>query len=260
MKKNYQRFLGKNTCFPLHKFRHLPKQCRQALLHILYPPICLHCREPLDEGSTLFCHHCHQILELICPQERCPYCFSSEYSPKQLVCSECSRHAPILNRIAAAFDFVGPAADLVRTMKYGNRSYLAKGAAAFMAAQLVRLNWPLPDIIIPVPIPLTRWIQRGYNQSFLLAESLAELLDRPVQQALHRSSGDYSQAGLRRCQRILLSSQSFELVKEQKLQDKCLLLIDDVITTGSTLRSCAQVLLDEYPGSIYGLTLCRAIK
>lgn len=162
--------------------------------------------------------------------------------------------------MAAAFDYVGPAATLVKRMKYSDKSYLAEGLAGYLAGQYLNLNWPLPDVIVPVPIAFTHWIQRGYNQSQLLAQHLARVLDCPVQEALKRKSGDYSQAGLTRKQRMELNGNRILLKKDQNLQDKCILLIDDVATTGSTLRKCAEVLMEDCPASIYGLTVCRSIK
>lgn len=236
------------------------KHCSKALLYLVFPPICLHCGDPIEEKSLIFCCDCLGRLEPIDPLERCPYCFSADFYLEKKVCPECFRCTPLLNRIAAAFDYIGPAADLVKEMKYGNRPYLAKGAAAYMAAQFYRLDWPTPDYIIPVPLPLTRWIQRGYNQSHLLAESLSKFLNRPLLNGLHRICGDFSQAGLSREQRMALSPSSFRFTKKVNLEDKCLLLVDDVMTTGSTLRCCAEILLEECPKSIYGLTVCRAIK
>jgi predicted amidophosphoribosyltransferase len=82
----------------------------------------------------------------------------------------------------------------------------------------------------------------------------------PVIPALRRRSGDYSQAGLNQAQRLQLTGSNFELKKGHQFHDKKILLIDDVLTTGSTLRKCAEQLYATYPSNIYGLTFCRAIK
>ena len=67
--------------------------------------------------------------------------------------------------IAAAFDYVGPAASLVKKLKYGNQPYLVKGMAGYLVAQFNELQWPFPDAIIPVPLSFSHWLERGYNQS-----------------------------------------------------------------------------------------------
>lgn len=232
----------------------------KAFVNLVYPPLCLHCKESITEDTHIFCEACLGLMQLIDPAERCPHCFSSNYSLESRHCPECQRTPPILNAIAAAFDYVGPAACLVRKLKYSDKSYLSKGCGAYLAAQFLQLDWPMPDLIIPVPISLTHLLERGYNQSYLIANTLSEILQCPLQDALNRSSGDYSQAGLSRKQRMELDGQLFSLKKEQQLQDKTLLLIDDVMTTGSTLRKCAEVLMEECPAKIYGLAICRALR
>lgn len=231
-----------------------------AFVNLAYPPLCLYCNDPVSNDSHLLCELCLSLLHLIEPRERCPHCFSGQYCPSQRLCAECLRKPPLLNGLAAAFDYVGPAACLVRKMKYSHQPYLAQGCGAYLTAQLLELGWPMPDILIPVPIAFTHWLERGYNQSLCLAQSVSKILERPVQEALKRKSGDYSQAGLNRKQRMELEGNLFHLKKQQKLADKCLLLIDDVMTTGSTLRRCAEALQEECPSAIYGLTVCRAMK
>lgn len=232
----------------------------KAFLNLAYPPLCLHCRGNLKENQSIFCDNCLALLELIDPKERCPHCFSIDYCQESRHCPACFHKKLLLTKLAAAFDYVGPAATLIKKMKYSNQPYLAEGAAAYLAAQFLELNWPMPDVIIPVPMAFTHWIDRGYNQSQLLAASLAKILGRPIQEALRRKSGDFSQAGLSRQQRLALDGKLIRLKKGQKLHDKTILLIDDVTTTGSTLNKCAEALIEDCPSAIYGLTVCRAIK
>ena len=232
----------------------------KSFLNLIYPPLCLHCRNVLAENAPIFCANCLSELELINPQERCPFCFSSDYTKGYPCCSTCYHKKPFLNRIASSFDYFGPASTLVRQMKYGQKPYLAKGAGAFLAAQFLQLGWPQPDCIVPVPIPFTRWIERGYNQSQLLAKTLSQILSCPMQDILTRGSGVPSQAGLNLEQRQLLQANVFQLKKKHMLHDKCVLIVDDVLTTGSTLKRCAEAISEDCPKSIYGLTLCGAIK
>lgn len=230
------------------------------MIDLVYPPLCLHCSAVIDGESPLFCPPCQSLLEMISHHERCPYCFSPDYSLSQRYCPQCSKRPPVLYRIAAVFDYVGPAATLVKKMKYSNQPHLAKGGGAFLAAQFLKLEWPIPDVVIPVPMALTHWIDRGYNQSELLAQQFTDIIGCPMQNALKRHSGDYSQAGLSLNQRKELNGERFCLRENLQFHDKTILLIDDVMTSGSTLRKCAEVLFASYPKAIYGLTLCRAIK
>ncbi len=162
--------------------------------------------------------------------------------------------------MGAAFDYDGPAASLVKCLKYGNQYYLARGMASFLMVQFDRLKWPMPDVLIPMPIAFTHWLERGYNQSTLLAEEMGRLLQRPVWNTLKRRSGDFSQAALNLEQRKEVNNQHFQVKKGFPLQGKILLIIDDVMTSGLTLKSCTEILYLEDPAALYALTFCRASK
>jgi ComF family protein len=242
-----------------YKLSHWLGQLKESLVHFIYPRHCLHCNMLIGPTDPLFCQFCAELLELIDPKERCITCFGlieKENTP----CSICVKKVSVLDRMAAAFDYIGPAASLIKKLKYANQPYLASGAAAFLAAQFERLNWPFPDVLIPVPLSFTHWLDRGYNQSALLAEYLAQFLQVPIDHVLTRKSGDYSQAGLTLEQRQGLEGKSFKMRQGFDVQDKTLLLIDDVTTTGSTLKKCAETLLEGCPAHIYALTFCRALK
>lgn len=162
----------------------------------------------------------------------------------------------MIYRRAAALEYVGPATTLIKCLKYSKQSYLAKGGGAILMAQFDRLGWPLPDAIVPVPLAWTHFLIRGYNQSALLAKEMAHLLNLPVWEALKRISGDYSQAALNLKQRKQLTLKNFKLKKGFPIADKTLLLIDDIMTSGSTLHRCAEALAKGLPARLYALTLC----
>src|SRR5436305_13530413 len=96
----------------------LLQKLSQGFIHLIYPPLCLCCKATLSCDSNLFCISCLQLLELINPDERCPCCFSADFCPERRVCSFCNKFPPLLDGIAAAFDYVGPAACLIRKLKY----------------------------------------------------------------------------------------------------------------------------------------------
>ena len=233
------------------------KEFLSSSLSLIFPHLCLHCGDDLLISEHLFCSSCLQILTLIDPLERCPICFSSVDYPKNLPFCPCKRSDFVFNRFGAAFDYEGPAATLTRKLKYGGQASLAKGMAAFMYTQLDRLSWPFPDLIVPVPISSLHRLERGFNQSFLLAWELAQILNRPVVDCLKRKSGEFSQASLSKKQRILFSKNSVFVKEETYLQGKSVLIVDDVMTTGSTLRACAEAIADKLPSVIQGFVFCK---
>lgn len=236
------------------------KSICKSFANLIYPPICLHCNCGVYDADVPLCQNCLQLLELIDPTERCPFCFSVDFDPEHRVCANCFKRPPFLNGIAAAFDYIGPAATLIKKMKYGDLPYLSKGCGAYLAVQLLQLNWLEPDVIIPMPITLSHLMERGFNQSLLLANELGKLINCPVEESLVRDSGEYSQAGLSRKQRLTLDGAAFYLKPGTSYADKNILIVDDVMTTGSSLRRCAEAITETNPRSIYGLTFCRAIK
>lgn len=239
--------------------RTFASRLKHSLFRFFYPSHCLHCGESIPEpADVLFCSGCSSLLDMLHPDERCPTCFCSHYDKRDRKCRDCTHGGLPYQRAAAVFDYRGPAATVIKKMKYGNQPHLAKGAAAFMVAQFIQLNWPMPDALVPVPMSAIHWIDRGYNQSALLAEEMGRLMEVPVWDVLKRRSGDYSQAGLSLSQRKGLEGKRFQLKPKVVIADKSLLMIDDVMTSGSTLRRCAEALAEGHPARLYALTFCRA--
>ena len=206
-----------------------------CFIQFLFPNFCLQCSVRLPHYRDLFCSSCLEELSLL-PLE-------------QIQTLRRRGHL-------AAFEYEGPAACLVRALKFGGRSELAKIAASFMAVQLLSSNWPLPDLLVPVPQSLTHRLLRGYNPSLLLAQALSRLINRPVQELLKRQGWEFSQTGRSEEQRKMLDQESFAWKKRESIADLHLLLIDDVMTTGTTLEHCKRRLQEGFPKRIDTLVLC----
>jgi len=230
---------------------------KRSLTQLFYPAQCLHCQDFIEPGETVFCSACMSLLELIDPEERCQTCFEILPTNSSHACAYCKKHPSLFYRCGAAFDYIGPAASLVKRLKYGNQPHLAKGIAAYLVMQFIQLDWPFPDALIPVPISFTHWLDRGYNQSALIAEEMAHLLKVPILNVLKRKSGDFSQASLTVDQRYALKNQTFKLKKRHCIKDQTLLLIDDVVTSGTTLNKCAESLMAGHPATLYALSFCK---
>jgi ComF family protein len=229
---------------------------KHSFLHLVFPASCIHCHELLAPDSSVLCSGCATLLELLDPEDRCVRCFNLKTN-REAHCRYCVKHPTIFYRTGAVFSYTGPPASIVKKLKYGCQPYLAKGAGAFLIAQFERLNWPIPDAIVPVPISFFHWLDRGFNQSVLLANELASALQIPVWHALKRSGSSLSQAGLSLEQRKLLGKKQFKIKGNYPIEDKHILLLDDVMTSGTTLTRCAEVLYEKCPQSLYALTFCK---
>ncbi len=224
----------------------------KSLLNLFFPPLCLHCETLTDH---LFCKGCAGFFEMIDPSSRCCYCFVENSGSRP--CQECVSKKRWNVKMASALDYLGAVSSLVKKLKYGRMPYLAKTGASFMVAQFFRLEWPQPDLIIPVP--RRNWFC-GTNHATLLAQNLAKQLAVNCQELVKRKGGDFSQANLSKEQRENLSTASFYLKKGAQIENKTILLIDDVITTGTTIRNCAEALREGFPTHIYALSLARSLS
>lgn len=159
---------------------------------------------------------------------------------------------------AAACELTGPIRSLLNYFKERNSGFLAQACASYMYLQHGALGWPLPDCIVPVPQSLLGTIQRGYNPNTLLAKELASLMRRPPQHLLKRRVGGIRQTACTTLQRLQLPSNLFIAKKREKIENKVILLIDDVFATGTTLNRCAEVLI-ENGAQVYVMTfaLCE---
>lgn len=228
-----------------------------SFVHLCFPSHCLYCGDELPPNDLVLCEHCAPLLELINSAERCSTCFNPLDNPFLPICQHCCLYPSSYVKVAAAFDYEYVAAALVKRLKYGKISWLSKGMAAYLVVQFYSLNWPLPDAIVSVPLSFMRQLDRGYNQSALIAEEMGKMLNRPVWNILERRSGDFSQAALDFEQRRRLDAGSFLMQQEHSIQNKVLLVVDDVMTTGSTLERCAEALRRGEPSALYALTFCR---
>jgi ComF family protein len=232
----------------------------KGLIYFIFAPECLECHALLRNDERGFCSSCSTLFEITPHEERCRYCFTEMENLLHQVCSDCRFKDHLVTQAAAACTYQGPPATMIRMMKYGNMPWLAKSAAAFMAVQWVDLDWPVPDYIIPIPSNWIRRWDRGYNQAELIADELSKIIGAPVANNLKRRVGDFSQAGLDRKQRLNLGIDSFYVRGGPDLEDKIVLLVDDVMTTGTTMKVCAEVVNSQFPSKIYTLTFCRAAE
>ena len=175
------------------------------------------------------------------------------------VCHRC-RHDPPdpIRGIRGVFFYQGPIAQGIRSLKYHG----VRGLAPILATPLISYiqDHPIPIAgLVPVPLHPERFAERGFNQSELLAAPISQALDIPLRtDILQRTRATRSQAQLNRIQRLQNVSGAFTVDDGVRLGGETFLLIDDVATTGATLRACAQALRQAGAGDIWALTVARA--
>lgn len=157
---------------------------------------------------------------------------------------------------------VEPASSIVHALKYGGWS----GVAGEMAERMSRIAWPRDVVeeragLVPIPLASARKRERGYNQSALIASSLAERWRVPVWENLVvRARETQSQTRLTPEQRLGNVAGSFQIGARDldELQGAHVMIVDDVVTTAATLNACAKVLYDAGARIISYVTFGRA--
>ena len=222
---------------------------RNSLLDLIFPPRCIGCSA---EGSFL-CESCCTRLPLLEP----PYCKRCGIALSEgNLCLRCYKTPPSIEGIRSLFLHQGLARDMIHYLKYRNMKVLAWPLAVLMANYLQ--SNPLPaDILVAVPMDQKRIHVRGYNQSDLLVEQLHNLIGTStVTGSLVRSKNTTPQVSLGAEARRNNVEGAFRC-KDQSFQNRSILLIDDVCTTGATLNACATALKEAGAASVWGLTISR---
>jgi ComF family protein len=217
------------------------------LADLVLPPVCVHCHEPLSTHGVL-CAACWREIEFITPPlcDRLGLPLYHGDGGEPLVSAVALGNPPVFRRARAATRFTGVMRDLVHGFKYSDRHEalgLFAGLMQGAGADLLRDA----DMLVPVPLHRRKLFQRRYNQAALLARKLSALSGAPANYtALRRIRGTPSQVGLPEHERRANVAEAFAvpLREAEALRGRTVLLVDDVITTGSTLNACARALLD----------------
>lgn len=223
-----------------------------SVLDWIYPPVCAGCDEP---GYRL-CVDCLATVRFIeghiC--ERCGLPLES----KERICEECEAWPPPYDAMRSLARYEGVIRESVHALKYGDNLSLGDMFTDRLAGIALRESWLL-DLVIPVPLSPMRRAQRGYNQSALLARPVAFRLGvRYAPEGLRRIRNTQSQVELPAAQRRENVRDAFRAVPVL-VSGKRVLLVDDVTTTGSTIKECALALRDAGAAAVYCLTLARPI-
>ena len=178
------------------------------------------------------------------------------------VCARCRRSRTAVDRSRSGGEYEGTLRDIIHAFKYDGRRSLAVPLARIMrnaGADVLRDA----DVVVPVPLHAVRRVRRGFNQ----ASDLARRLDHPVVNALWRVRATSPQAGLTAAGRRRNVRRAFRLsplllrsAHARFIENRIVVLVDDVSTTGATLDACARVLKEAGAREVRALTAARALR
>jgi ComF family protein len=231
------------------------------LLDQLYPPLCLHCDAPVAAADAL-CGDCFRTLRPI----TAPYCpvlglpFEVDLGPDARS-AEAIADPPPFGRARSAVIYDEIARKLVSRLKYGDRPELAR----FCARLMVRAGsdlWGDEPVLVPVPLHRTRQLTRRYNQSTELARALGRITGLAVETGLVvRSRRTPQQVGLSANARARNVAGAFTVSPgaATRLSGRRVVLVDDVITTGSTVRAVTHALKRAHVADVDVISFARVV-
>ncbi|MBJ6124098.1 ComF family protein [Microvirga splendida] len=234
----------------------------RSALGLLYPPTCIACQAATGEPHTL-CASCWSGVRFI---ER-PYCerlgtpFAVDLG-QPLLSPAAIADPPVFQRARAVAEYDGTASLLVHRLKYNDRLELARALGGMMARAGAEL---LADADVIVPVPLHRWRLwwRRFNQAMALAKVVSTESGVPCDPfLLARVRRTRRQVGLTKAQRQENLQGAFRVPAEVKarLKGRRVLLVDDVLTTGSTANAASRALLRGGAASVDVLAFARVVK
>ena len=183
-------------------------------------------------------------------------------------CGLCQRLHPPFERAVAYGSYDGGLRDLIHLLKYQQVRPAAAVLGRMLAETITGIETTLlPGLIAVVPVPLhvRKRVQRGFNQSELIARAALKQLGRPerfqmLTGALVRRRETESQIGLTRHQRRENLRGAFVVAEPERLATRDVLLVDDVFTTGTTASECARVLRRAGAHRVWVATVARTLK
>lgn len=204
----------------------------RGLMDVLFPRQCEVCDTRLLEGEEFMCLHCRM---------RLPLC-NIHTDPFNTMHERLARHARI-ERAAAYFYYVrqSPYTKLIQAAKYNNRPRIARSLAADFASAIKDSGFfDGIDLLLPVPIHKSKLRKRGYNQSHHITLGINEVTGISIGSNLVATRPHSTQTKAGAEERYLNSLDIFKAIDSQDLEGKHILVIDDVMTTGATLRACCE--------------------
>ena len=177
------------------------------------------------------------------------------------LCADCWQSLPWLKQnivrqemeIQVACHYAYPLDQLIQKFKYEHQL----NYQLILAGLLTTLRFPKVQAIVPMPISESRLIERGFNQSHILAEHLAKLLNVPIWQPILRHA-EHSQKGLNRLERLENINEQFEIDPTNTQKFRRVLILDDVVTTGSSIHALKLKLEELGCSKVYATCLACA--
>ncbi len=211
----------------------------EAALRLLFPSECPICHVPLEMEENSLCVPCQGVL--------------AARKPASLTCVE--PKLPFIDKAWHLYPYEAPVRNLLTGIKFQRMTWLVN--AFDRDIQPLRGSMPQIDLVIPIPLDRIKHVQREFNQSTLFAKKIAAVLQAPLRSGLKKIRATAPQHGLDRGERNVNLSGVFKVSRPADIQNKTILLVDDVVTTGATAREAARALKAQGAAKVFLLAIAR---
>ncbi|MDR2779183.1 MAG: ComF family protein [Puniceicoccales bacterium] len=245
------------------KFFEKVKKVFNFLLDCLFPRCCIICNKKVD-GADYYnlCSSCIVKIQWI-TGNKCSLCSrpmgdTEVTSGEKPICIECKASPPNFKSSMSCWLHTGVGRDIILTLKYRNADFLKNDIATLLKNYCSEVReFVANSLLVPVPIHYFRRVKRGYNQTEIIAHAIAKIVDSATVIDILKSKNKKSQTKLKYNERLLNIKDMFEcsINSGDIPQDSKIVIVDDVLTTGSTLNECCRILQGAGFSNLHVLTL-----
>ena len=220
--------------------KQIPKQIINDILTIIYPDHCIGCDKILKSGESKWvCDDCSYHFE-IRDYRKCEICGRIIYHRGK--CRICNSEKVYFDKGYSVFEYKEAVRNAIREFKYRGMFRYGKYLGEIMADNAAdNINTEF-DYVTAVPLHPKRYRGRGYNQSEILAKAVAKALGVEYRKLLVRCVNTKPQNSLDRKERLKNIKGAFSIKDNVSVENKNILIIDDIFTTGSTVNECSRIL------------------
>ena len=220
------------------------------------PPRCAGCGCVVDEVHS-FCSECWKKVDFL-GHGGCEACGLPLEGTDAELCAVCLAKPPRIARTRAAVAYDEVTRGVALRLKYGRKVALAGTMARYMSPLIEGKE---AAVLVPVPLHRSRLWRRGFNQSVLVARQLSKRLGIPADVALiKRTKRTPLLKGLSHDQRRRAVAGAFEVQRREDVQGRTIILVDDVLTTGSTANACAKALVRAGAARVELVSWARVVR
>lgn len=233
----------------------IAKNLAGLFFEIFYPKFCVDC----GQFGDFLCFDCASRIEY----QRTSTCYGCGRITKNFkICPKCkaSFKSPLSGVLIAAIYDLGPTRELIHHLKYSGIIDLSEIVGEMVAMRIIESNLKFDGyLVVPVPMYPKKELKRGYNQAELIARYVSKRLNLEGGLVLDRIRDTKTQINLTKTERLHNLSGAFLCADKELINNRNIILIDDVLTTGSTLNECARELKKEGAKNIFAAVVAKRV-